>query len=191
MSPTKLGYESLRRDPKTTNAYLIGGGIASLAAACFLIHDARVPAEQVHIIESSRVAGGSLDGAGNRDTGYIIRGGRMLNFSYFCLYDLLSTIPSLSDPNETVMDEIKKFNAVRENKTHANARIVTRQAEYPDMRFGIADVREFELGPKDRKELIRITVEGEDRLGALKIQDFFDESFFQTNFWLMWATMYV
>lgn len=32
------------RDPKETNAYLVGGGIASLAAAVDLIHDAHVPA---------------------------------------------------------------------------------------------------------------------------------------------------
>ena len=148
-----------------------------------------MPANQIQIIESGPLAGGSMDGSGNRDTGYIVRGGRMLNFSYRCLYDLLGTIPSLSDPKVTVMDEINNFNAVRENKTHANARVVTRQAEYPEMPFGIADVRDFELGAKDRRELIRMTAEGEDSLGNMRILDFFDESFFQTNFWLMWATM--
>jgi len=40
------------RDPKKTDAYLMGGGIASLAAATHLIQDARVLANQIHIIES-------------------------------------------------------------------------------------------------------------------------------------------
>lgn len=176
--------------PQKTNAYLVGGGIASLAAACFLIHDAHVPASQIHILESGPLSGSSMDGAGNRDTGYIIRGGRMLNFTYRCLYDLLGTIPSLTDPAVSVMDEIHAFNAVKENKTHANARVVTRQAEYPDVRLGIADVRDFGLEVKDRKELVSMTVGSEHALGTKKIQEYFQPSFFQSNFWLMWATMF-
>jgi oleate hydratase len=176
-------------DPDHTNAYLVGGGIASLAAGCCLLHEARVPAAQIHILESSKVTGGAMDGSGNPDTGYVIRGGRMLNFTYRCLYDLLSTIPSLSDPKVTVMDEINMFDAVAGNKTHANARLVTRQAEYPGVRLGLADVRELELSAKDRVDLLRMTAEGEPTLERKKIQDFFDEGFFQTNFWFMWATM--
>jgi myosin-crossreactive antigen len=41
------------RQPELTNAYLIGGGIASLAAAVHLVHDACVPPSQVHILESA------------------------------------------------------------------------------------------------------------------------------------------
>ena len=70
------------RDPKKTNAYLVGGGIASLAAAVHLIQDANVPASQIHILESGPVPGGSMDGAGNSESGYILRGGRMLNFRF-------------------------------------------------------------------------------------------------------------
>ena len=94
------------RDPKKTNAYLVGGGIASLAAAVHLIQDANVPASQIHILESGPVPGGSMDGAGNSESGYILRGGRMLNFSYLCTYDMLSRVPSLTDPKKTVKQEI-------------------------------------------------------------------------------------
>ena len=90
------------RKSEEINAYLVGGGIASLAAAVYLIHDAKVPANQIHILESGPLPGGSMDGAGNAETGYTLRGGRMLNFSYFCTYDLLSKVPSLSDPSKTV-----------------------------------------------------------------------------------------
>lgn len=67
---------------ENTNAYLVGGGIASLAAAVHLIHDVGVPANRIHIIESGSLLGGSMDGAGDSENGYVLRGGRMLNFSY-------------------------------------------------------------------------------------------------------------
>ena len=62
---------------KERNVYLVGGGIASLAAAAFLIRDGGVRGENIFILEESKVLGGSLDGAGDPDTGYVIRGGRM------------------------------------------------------------------------------------------------------------------
>ena len=176
-------------DPRSTNAYLVGGGIASLAAAAYLIHDANVPAAQVHILESSPLTGGSMDGAGSPETGYILRGGRMLNFSYLCLYDLLSTIPSLTDPKLTVMDEINMFNAVQGNKTHANARIVKLPRTFPDARPILADASDFGLSITDRANLLKLTAESEQRLGRMKIEECFSDAFFYSNFWIMWATM--
>jgi oleate hydratase len=173
------------KHPEKTNAYLIGGGIASLAAAVHLIHDAHVPPSQIHIIESSHIIGGSMDGAGNAQDGYILRGGRMLNFSYLCLYELLATIPSLTNPAKSVMQEIQEFNSVPEKKTNAHARLVARGAVGPE----IVDVKQMGLKPKDRHDLVRMTLEAEHRLGTKRINDCFEESFFKTKFWFMWATM--
>jgi oleate hydratase len=177
------------RNPQETNAYLVGGGIASLAAAALLIRDAHVPGPQIHILESSKIAGGSMDGAGGPDTGYILRGGRMLNFSYVCLYDLLASIPSLKDSNISVMDEIKAFNKIEGNKTHAKGRLVTRAAEYPGMKPGLADASDFEMSMADRVALMKLVAVKEDTLLALRIQDLFSENFFTSNFWFMFAWM--
>lgn len=178
------------RDPNKTNAYLVGGGIASLAAAVSLIDDGKVPASQIHILESSPNDGGSLDGSGSPTTGYILRGGRMLNFSYRCLYDLLEFIPSLTDPAVTVMDEIKMFNAVDRNKTHANSRLVKEsKIGLEDTDFGVVDSTDFGLSVKQREDLVKIMIEGEKRLGRTMIEDHFDQGFFQSNFWFMWASM--
>lgn len=174
-----------KKNPDKTNAYLVGGGIASLAAAVHLIQDAHVPASQIHILESGPLPGGSMDGAGNAEKGYILRGGRMLNFSYLCLYDLLSTIPSLTDPKKTVMQEILDFNAIPENKTHANARLVAKGAAGPE----IVDVKRMGLNAKDRHDLLHMSMEAEGRLGTKKITDCFEPDFFKTKFWYMWATM--
>jgi oleate hydratase len=58
--------------------YVVGGGIASLAAAAFLIRDADVPGCLITIFEALDKPGGSLDGAGSPQEGYVVRGGRML-----------------------------------------------------------------------------------------------------------------
>jgi oleate hydratase len=75
--------------------YLIGGGIASLASAAYFIRDGHINPRNITIYEELDIAGGSLDGSGSPETGYVMRGGRMLNFSYLCTYDLFSFIPSL------------------------------------------------------------------------------------------------
>ena len=59
-------------------AWLVGGGIGSLAAAAFMIRDGGIPGASITVLEATPVMGGSLDGAGNAGTGYVLRGGRML-----------------------------------------------------------------------------------------------------------------
>jgi len=176
---------STDRTPNKTNAYLVGGGIASLAAATHLINDAHVPANQIHILESSSVSGGSMDGAGNSQTGYVLRGGRMLNFSYLCTYDLLSQVPSLGNPDKTVKQEIEEFNAIPGNKTHARARLVRSDDDGPH----IIDASHLGLTMKHRLDLISLATKTEKQLGVGRINEYFDAEFFKTNFWYMWDTM--
>ncbi|MGZ3397068.1 MAG: oleate hydratase [Isosphaeraceae bacterium] len=163
-----------------TRAYLVGGGIASLAAAAYLIRDGGVPGGNIRILEALDVMGGSLDGAGSPETGYVIRGGRMFNFSYVCTYDLLSFIPSLTDATKTVRDEFCEFNA--KVKTLARARLVASGEKLDVSRMGFS--------AKDRIDLAEIVLCSEESLGTRRIQDCFATSFFETNFWYMWATMF-
>jgi oleate hydratase len=150
-----------------------------------LIHDAHVPASQIHIIESGPLPGGSMDGAGNSETGYILRGGRMLNFSYLCTYDLLSRVPSLTNPSKSVTDEIHEFNSLNANKTNAHARLVAKGATGPE----IVDVKQMGLHAKQRGDLLRIAAESEKQLGTKRIDECFEKDFFTTKFWYMWDTM--
>jgi oleate hydratase len=161
------------RKPEETNAYLVGGGIASLAAAVHLIRDAKVPANQIHILESGPLPGGSMDGAGNAETGYILRGGRMLNFSYLCTYDLLSKVPSLSDLSKTVKQEIDEFNAVPGNKTNAHASLIAKGENGPE----IVDVSHMGLNTRERADLLHITAETEKLLGTKRIDECLPRSF--------------
>ena len=43
-------------DPATSQVWLVGGGVASMAAAVFLIRDAGMPAGHIHILEELGVA---------------------------------------------------------------------------------------------------------------------------------------
>src|ERR1700730_5206395 len=92
-------------DRGTAKVYLIGGGIASLAAAAFMIRDGDVPGHNITILEELDKLGGSLDGSGSPQNGYVLRGGRVPESKYLCTYELFSSIPTL-DKSRTVTQEI-------------------------------------------------------------------------------------
>jgi oleate hydratase len=77
-------------------AWLIGSGIGSLAAAAFMIRDVGMPDHNITIFETLAVPGGSLDGSSTAETGYSLRGGRMLTTdNYECTWGLFKGILSL------------------------------------------------------------------------------------------------
>jgi oleate hydratase len=170
-------------DPAASQVWLVGGGIASMAAAVFLIRDASVPAKHIHILEELGVEGGSLDGAKSpAQAGFVTRGGRMLEEeAYQTLWNLLASIPSLENPDLTIRDETLDFNA--HVKTEAHARLVDRNHRIVD-----ADVYGFNRA--DRREMVRLLATSERRLGARRIDELFSEHFFSTNFWQMWRTTF-
>lgn len=65
------------------------------------------------------ILGGSNDGAGSVEHGFVCRGGRMLNEeTYENFWDLFSSIPSLDMPNFSVTEEILNFDHL--HPTHAS-----------------------------------------------------------------------
>ncbi len=108
-------------DRSAAKFYLVGGGIASLAAAAFLIRDGNVPAHRITILEQSNEIGGSLDDLGTPQDGYVLRGGRMIESKYLCTFDLFSSIPTL-DNASTVTAEILRWNGTM--KTSSKSRLV-------------------------------------------------------------------
>jgi len=161
--------------------YIIGGGIAGLAVAVYLIRDAGVEGNDVRIYEQLDVAGGSLDGSGDADTGYLIRGGRMFEEHFACTFDLLSKIPSADDPGISISEDIFAFNRMVPGSS--NCRLVRNGAPADD-RYDLT------LDSKDIVDINRLILQSEQRLGAQTIEDWFQPSFFDSNFWLMWSTMF-
>ena len=94
-----------------SKAYLVGGGIGSMAAAAFMIRDGGISGEDIFILEALPLMGGSLDGAGDAAGGYSLRGGRMLTTdNYECTWDLFKSIPSMNHPGKSVFEETLEFN---------------------------------------------------------------------------------
>jgi oleate hydratase len=168
-----------RHADENATFYLVGAGIASLAAAAFLIRDGSVKGHNVVILEESAKMGGSLDAAGTPKGGYTMRGGRMFESKYLCTFDLFSSIPTL-DGSQTVTEET--FAWSRTLKTSSKARLV---------RDGIRiTAPEFELSEKDILTIERLMIEPEELLGRSSIADQFDHHFFSTEFWYMWCTTF-
>ncbi len=177
----KLGTDHAKHktDPAGTKVYLVGGGIASLAAAAFLIRDADFPGHNITILEELDRLGGSLDGAGSPQRGYVLRGGRMFESKYLCTYDLFSSIPTL-DESKTVTKEIFDWNETM--RTSSQSRLVREGKR--------ENAPEFGLSEKHILVLERLMLEPEGMVGKSSIADKFDASFFKTNFWLMWCTTF-
>lgn len=174
--------QSTRPIDPSFRAYLLGGGIGSMAAAAFMIRDAGVPGAQIHILEALSLMGGSLDGAGDAERGYSLRGGRMLTTdNYECTWDLFKSIPSLEHPGQSVLGETLDFN--EKYKAHSQARLVNRQrAKVP--------VESMGFSMHDRLELLKLSNASEEELGTSTITDWLSPAFFETEFWFMWATTF-
>jgi len=167
-------------DGSKRKAYLVGGGIASLASAVYLIKEGRLPGENIRILNQDSVSGGALDGSGSPEQGYLIRGGRMHEEHFVCTWDLLSKIPTLRDPAKTVTEEVFEFN--EKVVTRSRARLVKDGA--------IMDVSSYGLSNRDKADMLKLIFHSEDALGARRIEDFFSPGFFETNFWLLWSTTF-
>jgi oleate hydratase len=164
--------------------WIVGGGIAGMAAAAFAIRDGGLAGANVHLLEESRLSGGSMDGAKSSTSvdGWVTRGGRMLeDDAYLCTWNLFSSIPSRDDPAVSVRDEIATFN--ERIPTHANARLI-------DASHRILEASEYGFDTRDRLELTRLLASSEHALGGKRIDEIFGEHFFATNFWQMWRTTF-
>lgn len=162
-------------------AYLVGSGIASLAAAAFLIRDGGFAGRDIVIMEEQDREGGSLDAAGSPETGYTMRGGRMFEIHFDCTYDLLSSIPSLDDPATSVTEDTFAFH--EDFAWEDQARLV-------DGHGNVIDAHSMTFTERDRLELLKCVATPEALLDGKRISDLFDEEFFTTNFWAMWCTTF-
>lgn len=180
-------YEAFARPRKPeradrVSAYLVGSGLASLAAAAFLVRDGQVPGERIHILEELSIPGGSLDGIDRPDAGFVIRGGREMEAHFECLWDLFRSVPSLEVENASVLDEFYWLNKDDPNSSHC--RIIHKKGErYPTD-------GQFTLSEKSVKEILHLCLQKEENLQNKKITDVFSKEFFESNFWTYWCTMF-
>lgn len=113
--------------------------------------------------------------------GYVMTGHRILaENSFECTYEILSHIPTLHNPKQTVKEHIDEFNA--QIKTYAKARLVQKGK--------VIDAHSLDLTWKDRYNLSKVLAGKEKSLDGLRISDYFDSAFFQTNFWYEFCTVF-
>lgn len=169
------------KDVEKKSAYIVGSGLAGLAAAAFLIRDGQMAGEKIHIYEELPVAGGSLDGTDRPNVGFVTRGGREMEDHFECLWDLYRSIPSLEIKGASYLDEYYWLD--KDDPNSSNCRLIyNRGNEVPDD-------GQYTLG-KTSKELIKLVLTPEEKLGTETIQEFFSDAFFESNFWVYWSTMF-
>ncbi|SHE85443.1 oleate hydratase [Chryseobacterium sp. OV279] len=167
---------------ENSKIYIVGSGIAGMSAAYYFIRDGRVPGKNIIFLDQLNVEGGSLDGAGNAKDGYIIRGGREMDMTYENLWDMFQDIPALELPAPySVLDEYRLINDNDPN--YSKARLIHNQGE-------IQDFSKFGLEKKDQLAIVKLLLKKKEELDDLTIEDYFAESFLNSNFWFFWRSMF-
>lgn len=180
-------YEAFARPKKPANvdeksAYLVGSGLASLAAAAFLIRDGQMKGDHIHIFEELDIAGGGLDGIHDDGRGFVIRGGREMENHFECLWDLFRSVPSLETEDASVLDEFYWLN--KEDPNYSLERSIMNRGEsaHTDGKFTLSEEASMEI--------VKLIMTPEEELEDMMITDVFSKDFFDSNFWLYWQTMF-
>lgn len=180
-------YEAFARPEKpegvdSKSAYLVGSGLASLAAACFLVRDGQMKGEHIHILEEMKLPGGACDGINDPQKGFIIRGGREMENHFECLWDLFRSIPSIETEGVSVLDEYYWLNKHDPNYSLMRASINRGEDAHTDGKFGLSD--------KSALKIMKLFFTKDEDLYDKTLDDIFDEEFYDSNFWLYWQTMF-
>ena len=180
-------YEAFARplkpkDADKKNAYIIGTGLAGLSAAFYLVRDAQVPGNQIHLLEKIDLAGGSCDGRKDITKGFYMRGGREMDNHFEVMWDMFKDVPSIETEGVSVLDEY--YWLTKEDPNYSLCRASQNRGEnaHTDGKFN--------LDKKSAMALTKLFLTSEDELEGKKISDVLPDSFWSTNFWLYWQTMF-
>lgn len=167
---------------QNSKIYIVGTGIAGMSAAYYFIRDGKIPGKNIVFLDQLQIDGGSLDGAGNAEKGYIIRGGREMDMTYENLWDMFQDIPAKELPEPySVLDEYRLINDNDPN--YSKARLIHNQGE-------IKDFSKFGLEKKDQLAIAKLLLKKKEDLDDLTIEDYFSKEFLDSNFWFFWRTMF-
>ncbi|SJX68038.1 Oleate hydratase [Weissella confusa] len=168
-------------DADKKSAHIVGGGLAGLATAVFLVRDAQVPGSQIHIYEELPIPGGSLDGDNRPNVGFVIRGGREMENHFEMMWDMYRSIPSLEIEGASYLDEFYWLD--QDDPNSSNTRLIYKRGQH------VPTDGKYELDDK-AMELVKLVMTPESKLGRQTLEDFFTPDFFESNFWSYWATMF-
>lgn len=180
-------YEAFARPEKPEgvdkkSAYIIGTGLAGLSAAFYLVRDGQMKGEHIHLLEKLELAGGSCDGRKDVTKGFYMRGGREMDNHFECMWDMFRSVPSIETPEVSVLDEYYWLNKHDPNYSLCRATINCGEDAHTD--------KLFKLDKKSAMALSKLFITPEKELENKKISEVLPDSFWETNFWLYWQTMF-
>lgn len=164
------------------SAYIIGTGLAALSAACYLVRDGQMKGERIHIFEKDPIPGGACDGFEYPGVGYVMRGGREMDNHFEVMWDLFRSIPSIETEGVSVLDEYYWLNKEDPNYSLCRATVNRGQDAHTDKKFAVSD--------KAQMEIMRLFFTPDEELYDKRINEYFDDEVFDSNFWLYWRTMF-
>ena len=164
------------------SAYIIGTGLAGLTAAFYLVRDGQMPGNHIHLLEKLELAGGSCDGYKDVHKGFYMRGGREMDNHFEIMWDVFRDVPSIETPNVSVLDEYYWLNKHDPNYSLCRATVNKGEDAHTD--------KLFKLDKDSAMALSQLFITPEANLEDKKISDVLPESFWETNFWLYWQTMF-
>lgn len=164
------------------SAYIIGTGLAGLTAAFYLVRDGQMPGNHIHLLEKLELAGGSCDGYKDVHKGFYMRGGREMDNHFEIMWDVFRDVPSIETPNVSVLDEYYWLNKHDPNYSLCRATVNKGEDAHTD--------KLFKLDKDSAMALSQLFITPESDLEDKKISDVLPESFWDTNFWLYWQTMF-
>ena len=164
------------------SAYIIGTGLAGLTAAFYLVRDGQMPGNHIHLLEKLELAGGSCDGYKDVHKGFYMRGGREMDNHFEIMWDVFRDVPSIETPNVSVLDEYYWLNKHDPNYSLCRATVNKGEDAHTD--------KLFKLDKDSTMALSQLFITPEADLEDKKISDVLPESFWETNFWLYWQTMF-
>lgn len=180
-------YESFARPKKpegvdNKSAYLIGTGLAALSAACYLVRDGQMEGERIHIFEKDEIPGGACDGFEYPGLGYVMRGGREMDNHFEVMWDLYRSIPSIETEGVSVLDEYYWLNKEDPNYSLCRATVNRGEDAHTDKKFAVSD--------SAQKQIMKLFFTPDEELYDKRIDEYFDDEIFESNFWLYWRTMF-
>lgn len=164
------------------SAYIIGTGLAALSSACYLVRDGQMKGERIHIFEKDPIPGGACDGFEYPGVGYVMRGGREMDNHFEVMWDLFRSIPSIETEGVSVLDEYYWLNKEDPNYSLCRATVNRGQDAHTDKKFAVSD--------KAQMEIMMLFFTPDEELYDKRIDEYFDDEVFDSNFWLYWRTMF-
>ena len=164
------------------SAYIIGTGLAGLSAAFYLVRDGQMKGERIHLLEKLDLAGGSCDGRKDITKGFYMRGGRKMDNHFECMWDMFRDVPSIETPEVSVLDEYYWLNKHDPNYSLCRASVNCGEDAHTDKKFCLDKASALALS--------KLFMTPEKDLEDKKISDVLPDSFWDTNFWLYWQTMF-